>query len=444
MPPPPPDDTHIWNGLDGLRGAPFQDAAEPAAVGRALLAGRERMQFGGPKARSRAPGYERWGVAFGPGSLELREALEPLIAWRRQRFGERVGEFEWVPEAGPRKGLGLAPLGAARDEVTDPDYLLFVGEPEGLPWERQYAFDQARSVGRLDFATPDDYERYARGVVAAESGRRRRQRAWALAGPRFAGDRATELSADELLTPLAECLSDVPDWSLIAEVGATATKDRIRALLGGAEAPALVFLASHGLAFPAADERQAAGQGAVVCADWPGTGMGSDHFLAAEDIDDELDVAGLIVFAFGCCTAGTPAVEGFAPALGRAEPAALAPSAFVSALPRRLLTHPRGGALAFIGHVDLAWPYSYRLDGGREVYREAVRGLLEGRRVGDALHGFGVRYGDLLHELHEALDSQPDDLDPRWLGILWIAARDARSYVLLGDPAVRLAVPRRP
>jgi|CXWL01.1.fsa_nt_gi hypothetical protein len=437
------DDRLVWNGLDGVLGEPIRPAVEPSEVGRALLAGRARMDFGsGAKSRSRAEGYERWGVVYAPGTLELRPALEPLLAWRRKGFGDRVGEFELAPADKPRRSVSLKPIGRPRTEVDDPDYLLLVGDPETLPWENQYLFDQARAVGRLAFDTVDDYERYARSVVAAESGHQLRDRSLAFLGPRFEGDRATELSADELLAPLGASLAVEPGWRVRREIGPAATKARLRRLLGGTETPALLFTASHGLAFPADDERQVDQQGALVCADWPGTGMGDDHFFAARDVGDELDVAGAIVFAFGCCTAGTPAAEGFAQALGRELAAPMAPRAFVSALSRRLLAHPAGGALAFIGHVDLAWPYSYRLAGGREVYLEALRGLLQGRTVGDALHGFGARYGDILFELTEALE-QPE-VDPRWLGILWIAARDARSYVLVGDPAVRLAVRRSP
>ena len=36
----------------------------------------------------------------------------------------------------------------------------------------------------------------------------------------------------------------------------------------------------------------------------------------------------------------------------------LPPEAFLAALPRALLTHPNGGALACIGHIDRGWGYS--------------------------------------------------------------------------------------
>ena len=83
------------------------------------------------------------------------------------------------------------------------------------------------------------------------------------------------------------------------------------------------------------------------------------HYLTAADLDDDARVHGLIAFLFACYGAGTPAADHFLADRSKAPvPIALAP--FVAALPQRLLSHPGGGALAVIGHVERAWGYSIR------------------------------------------------------------------------------------
>ena len=65
-----------------------------------------------------------------------------------------------------------------------------------------------------------------------------------------------------------------------------------------------------------------------------------------------------------------------------------------------------------------------------------MRALLDGRRLGEALDGFGQRFADLaVTWARSRMDPKVTESDPL---DLWRAFHDARSWSLLGDPAVRL------
>lgn len=455
------------NGINGATGeylTTIASAQEVSLQERKETGNREERQeladwidFYAPEQRTRGPkegvdplrlDQAGWGIVFpeGAGSEALVEALSPLLALRRSQATDRYyREITYYP--GESKNNFLSRHGAGpgpADPEKLPYYLLLVGDPATIPFRFQYQLDVQHAVGRLHFDTLEEYHQYAQSVVAAERGALKLTRQAILFGVRNPEDRATSLSTNHLVAPLAEKLGS-SGWEISTCIAEAATKAELGRVLGGEATPAFLFTASHGIGFPAGDSRQIPHQGALLCQDWPGpvawSGRGPippDHYFAADDVRADASLRGLIAFHFACYGAGTPKWDEFRPhqePKGRRE---LAPDSFLSQLPRRLLGHPRGGALAVIGHIERAWSYSFFWEDGRQLaaFESVVRRILGGAPVGFAMEYLNQRYAELSTELSEELEKE-DGVDDEKLCQLWTARNDARNYAVLGDPAVR-------
>jgi hypothetical protein len=302
-----------------------------------------------------------------------------------------------------------------------PYYLLLVGSPEEISFEFQYGLDVQFAVGRIDFG--DDYaayRRYAENVVSTERGTATPSSNVTFFAVHNAGDVATELSRDYLAGPLQCTLVKhkhrytVP-WNFALIQDDDANKARLLTLLRGPERPALLFTTSHGLEFdyqnPVHRARQEPEQGAIVCSDWPESGtteVKPEHYLCGRDVReaDALDVRGMIAFFFACYGAGTPRYDEY--------------------YKQRYKT--RGESIA--QHVA--------------VFESALDRLLKGYPLGEAMDFFNIRYIALSSEIATALEPSfgPHSTDARQLVELWTTTNDARGYIIVGDPAVRLTLPK--
>ena len=477
-----PDDPVLWfNGLDGRQGSyllppvPPRQVADLACGAPVDLARVHELQAWVARGEGKArrglmegldPGKLEeagWGVIFpaAADSTELREALAPLLDLRRAQASKRQERHfrVFAGDDGYREGEskvafltrhGAGPGPADPEKV--PYYLLLVGAPEAIPFSFQYQLDVQYAVGRLCFDDLEDYSRYAESVVTAETaetagtGRLPRACFFAPANP---GDPVTVSTREHLVQPIADgARRDQPGWKVETVLGDEATRGRFGDLL--AEAPTFLFAACHGLGFAAGDPWQRERQGALVCQDWPGPGPGGidrEHYFAAEDVAGDARVHGLVAFCFACFGAGTPRFDDYA-RKSQGGRRALSPGAFLGRLPQRLLAHPRGGALAVVGHVERAWGFSLSWPGaGPQItaFESTLRRLLAGQPVGWAMEYFNQRYAELASDLAAEVEalSFGKKLDETVLADLWTACHDARNYTIVGDPAVRVAaVPR--
>lgn len=403
-----------------------------------------------------------WAIVFHENTpQDVRTALAPLMALRQNQAKSYFKELDYKTGEQARDWYarhGVASGGMEPEKV--PYYLLLVGGPETIPFEFQYLLGVEYAVGRLAFDTAAEYERYARSIVAyAQANSVPNAREIAYWGTHHLGDGATELSSSQLISPLANGIAGATGalkqpisaqvhygQKLFAEDDAT--KAALLERFHAAKPPALLFTASHGMSIPSGRPNQHADQGALLCQDWPSFGnVRPEHMMRAADIDDAANVNGMVALVFACFGGGTPDADQFLMNLsqgGNAPP--LAPKPFIAALPRRLLSHPNGSALAVIGHIDRAWGFSIQTPNtaGPQIgpFRNSLGQILTGYPVGHALaQQFGAKYAALSTMLLSAVSpTAPPSMRPsdRDLVTWWLQRNDAQNYVLLGDPAARI------
>ncbi len=273
-------------------------------------------------------------------------------------------------------------------------------------------------------------------------------------------DRATELSAAHLAAPLANGVpaqDGEPAQPAVAEDKGFATRRiwdsaatvsalaQVFAPPAASAPPAFLFSASHGAGSSQPSPDQPHFHGALVCQNI--AGQYRDKFTAALLANTSaVRVHGLIAFLFACYSAGTPQFDQYSQhsTASGFKPLEIAKQPFLAALPKALLSHPQGGALACIGHIERAWGYSFstkKLGDQLIPYQNAVGRILGGLPIGYALTDMRQRFASLAASVGETLEKEKKFgliVDPAQLVADWAQRNDAGAFVVIGDPAVCL------
>jgi hypothetical protein len=410
---------------------------------------------------------QRWGVII-PDSPEgdaLFGRIERLVAHRQEQQGAPVKVFRVPPNLDAAEAMRWrkqhfdGPKIRRRDL---PRYQLILGDLHQVSAEVQVIQGSDGYVGRLAFDRPEDYEAYVDKLLRWEGAPAPISRARAVFHTVKDRTAATTTGHQSLMAPgvaLARRYQEEGDFqaSAIVEVDHGYTP-KPGPLLEEAikDEPGVLFTMSHGAGAPRHGWRSLEEQHLVQ----GGMSFGpAGGLLTGEALAGRPFMPGGVWLMLACFGAGTPdkskyqqwleqlastgSFQGSTEAVGASLPADGRP--FTAAVPKAVLASPQG-PLAFIGHVDLAWTYSFReRDTGTPVDRpdrfvDVLHGLLRHDRVGVAFRELVVHYGRTNTELTALVESGVEDAERR--GHLWMLRNDLAGYVLLGDPAARL--PLRP
>lgn len=410
---------------------------------------------------------QRWGVVapMGPKGDRLLALIEPLRRARQEAQGAPVLEYRLPPKATGEVDGAWAMRWKQEvfrhektSEANRPRYLLLLGDLDQLPLEVQQVLSTDAFVGRLAFSSDAGYAAYVDKVLRWEGMPVREQRARMLFYTSRDGTDATSNSYRALIAPsVSACqqgqsLGEFPPAD-IRELGSEqpALLDQLLAQVSE-PGPGVLFSLSHGAAGSNEDRRER--QGALLL---PGGSV-----LMGRDVASRPFLPGGVWFFFACFSAGTPARSSYVhwlrqlhtrdPEAAQSIASVLLPEGerpFIAALPQAVLANP-DGPLAVMGHVDLAWSYSFK-DHGRPTpsrFLGVLKTLAEGGRAGVALSALQRFMNEASSELAllqkrtqvQTYGASPP-VDPMKWAELWMVHQDLSNYILLGDPAVRLPLP---
>lgn len=358
------------------------------------------------------------------------------------------------------------------DELARPLYLCILGDIDqvSLATQQQLAIDGL--PGRIACTDDAGYEAYVSKVLAWEDSPSQHVQPRSMFYTVHDGTAATRSGYGKLIKPCFDVCRD--DWQndrtrfpahAVDNVGYEEPDPQEFLDFAAEQHPTVMFSMSHGMGPPRgrdwspAEARER--QGAMH--------FGREGALLPSDVASGKFLPGGFWLYFACFGAGTPSESAYRHWMEMLQKNGMkdigpvqtvldglsSTGGFTSGIARSALGNP-DGPLAVMGHVDLAWSYSYdeiqvkddavsntnRSDNFRDILAQVVRGNRVGmtyleiqRFLSNVSKGLNVQYD---HRQKVSGGTDASSLEQLALGNLWMFHQDLSGYVLLGDPAVKL------
>ena len=355
---------------------------------------------------------------------------------------------------------------------TESQYILIIGDLQSIPLDFQNLLSSDAFVGRLDFDDVNEIKTYAEKIIRIEN-----------SSSGFVNKEATFFTTDQgvnssgcydpthfnrfdvekELIPNVDALTlknTLPNKFSTNKLTETdATKENLKHSIKETT-PGLVLTSSWGLCAPGEElGLQKKIGGAICCQPEPGDVSPEKLLFTADDILSESFLEGGVFFQQSSFGFGTPAISEIYKWIRKNDKWGMtkdiAPTSFVSALPKKLIFHPKG-PLAFIGHFDEMLSYTiateedFQLEDRKTRMKSisfAIENILRGAPVGYALKMIKAEFNMANNRIAEISGPLVIDLlqhkaveNSRMLEFseLMLNRHKTKNYMIFGDPAVRI------
>ena len=354
---------------------------------------------------------QRWGVIapVGDEGDRLVDVIAPLIEHRSRQQGEvrvyRVPARMTMDEA-LRWKKRVFRSGTDLDDDL-PRYQLIVGDLDQVPLAVQQVQATDGFVGRIAFDDLDGYRAYADKVVRWEDRPALAAEGHAILHAVRDGTSATRRGYEALIAPGEAILrrrrdaGDVRYGELRVTGSERPTPDELLTA-AATDRPGVLLSVSHGVGVPWAGGASARDGAARQRREQGALSFGRSGVITGADVAGRGFLPGGMWLAVACFSAGTAGTSDYyhwldtlrrtghaGSEIGHVLDTLAHERPFVAAVPKAALSDP-GGPLAFVGHVDLAWTYSFfdfddhpRRRPGRLM--GVLQALLNGHRAGVAM-----------------------------------------------------------